>query len=166
MKPIKDSWLKALTPIFLAYIGTFLTIIMANTDKNPDNDYDLTIWIISLIGISLIIIFAILYQNRNNVDFFINTIRELNNTVDESNKKLSYKIDELERQQKKMLSSQHVTMRTILIYNAETYINRDYITPEELKSWEEMYLEYSKLGMNGFVETFKNQIEKLKIKIK
>lgn len=60
-----------------------------------------------------------------------------------------------------MTTSQQITMRTMLIHNAEKYFTRGSITPEEQASWDEMHDKYSGMGFNGLIDSYREKIDAL-----
>lgn len=69
-------------------------------------------------------------------------------------KGLSTKVD-------KLTEAQQTTMRATLIHNAEKYIERGWITPEEFTSWYDMHDKYSGIGANGLIDTYRTKIAAL-----
>lgn len=69
-------------------------------------------------------------------------------------KGLSTKVDVL-------TDAQQVTMRATLIHNAEKYLERGWITPEERAAWYDMHDKYSSLGANGLIDTYRQKLNGL-----
>lgn len=59
------------------------------------------------------------------------------------------------------IRAQQTTMRATLIHNAEKYLSRGWITSEERSSWVDMHEQYSALGANGFIDTYREKINAL-----
>lgn len=150
----------------LAIIGTFLTILATNTDSNPKNDYDITIWII-MIGFMVASIIAINVYNRHKTEQveldnkFYEMTTIMTDRIELLSKTIDMQFSNLETRQNAMLAAQHVTMRTTLIHYAEKYIDRGWLTPEEFRAWDEMYVEYDSLGFNGFMKTYLVKLQEL-----
>jgi len=69
-------------------------------------------------------------------------------------KGLSTKVD-------KLADAQQTTMRATLLHNAEKYIERGWITPEERVSWCDMHDKYASLGANGLIDTYRQKLDSL-----
>lgn len=74
---------------------------------------------------------------------------------------LDRKIDEQAEKTDLLMDATQATMRATLIHNAEKYIDREWITPEERASWCDMHVRYSALGANGLIETYRAKIDGL-----
>lgn len=59
------------------------------------------------------------------------------------------------------MRAQQTTMRATLIHNAEKYLSRGWITMEERTSWVDMHAQYSALGANGLIDTYRVKIDAL-----
>ena len=171
------TWLiQIITPFVTAFIG----ILMTNTDNNPANDYDMTIWLLLIIITIAAMIGLSLYRKRfdndkklleqqkqQEIDIKVrsealgNQLRQDTASLSDS---MTKAIDALSDRQQMMLDAQHVQMRTTLIHNAEKYLERKWVTSEELRSWIELYDRYDTLGMNGFMRTYLERLEDLDIK--
>ena len=65
----------------------------------------------------------------------------------------------------RVLDAQQQSMRAQLVHNAEKYIERDWLTGEELQTWEDMYQAYEALpGENGYIAAYKARLETLDLK--
>lgn len=53
------------------------------------------------------------------------------------------------------------TMRAQLLHNAEKYLDRGWLTPEERASWHDMHSKYSALGFNGLIDSYSAKLDKL-----
>jgi len=69
--------------------------------------------------------------------------------------------DEMRNQMSALLRAQQTTMRATLIHNAEKYFERGWLTPEERASWCDMHDQYSSLGANGLIETYRHKLDEL-----
>lgn len=68
--------------------------------------------------------------------------------------KISSKVD-------KLTDAQQTTMRATLLHNAEKYLERGWITPEERASWCDMHDKYASLGANGLIDTYRQKLNSL-----
>lgn len=65
------------------------------------------------------------------------------------------------KQIKILMKSQQAQMRTKLLELYHTYIDRGYITEEELEDWENQYQAYHELGQNGILDARREALMKL-----
>ena len=86
---------------------------------------------------------------------------KLDEQADAFNARMDEQADRIRLQTK----AQQTTMRATLIHNAEKYIERNWITPEERASWYDMHEQYSKLGANGLIDSYKRKLDGLPDKI-
>ena len=80
--------------------------------------------------------------------------------ADYTSKSLGWR-DEMRTQMTTLLRAQQTTMRATLIHNAEKYFERGWLTPEERASWCDMHDQYSSLGANGLIETYRRKLDEL-----
>lgn len=71
------------------------------------------------------------------------------------------KLDAQGEQMGTLMRAQQTTMRATLIHNSEKYMERGWITPEERASWCDMHDQYSALGANGLIETYRHKLNEL-----
>lgn len=53
------------------------------------------------------------------------------------------------------------TMRATLVHNYEKYATRGWLTPEERASWCDMYERYEDLGANGYIRSYRANLDSL-----
>jgi hypothetical protein len=53
------------------------------------------------------------------------------------------------------------TMRATLVHNYEKYQSRGWLTPEERASWCDMYEKYEGLGANGYIRSYRANLDGL-----
>jgi len=68
---------------------------------------------------------------------------------------------EMGQQMATLMRAQQTTMRATLIHNAEKYFERGWLTPEERASWCDMHDQYSALGANGLIGTYRRKLDEL-----
>lgn len=69
------------------------------------------------------------------------------------------KLDAQGNRMETIMRSTQTTMRATLIHNAEKYFERGWITPEERASWCDMHDQYSGLGANGLITTYRRKLD-------
>lgn len=65
------------------------------------------------------------------------------------------------KQMKILMLSQQAQMRTKLLELYHTYMNRGWISEEQLEDWENQYQSYHALGQNGILDARREQLLKL-----
>ena len=60
-----------------------------------------------------------------------------------------------------LMGATQTTMRATLIHNAEKYMERGWLTPEERASWCDMHDKYSDMGFNGLIDTYRHKLDAL-----
>lgn len=53
------------------------------------------------------------------------------------------------------------TMRATLVHEYERYATRGWLTPEERASWCDMYEKYEELGANGYIRSYRSNLDDL-----
>ena len=60
-----------------------------------------------------------------------------------------------------LMGATQTTMRATLIHNAEKYMERGWLTPEERASWADTHDRYSALGANGLIGGYRQRLDAL-----
>lgn len=119
---------------------------ITTADVEPEHAITLHTWCILLIACGVVLAFINAHNDRQS-----------------TRKEIIKRLDEQDQMQRLMLDSQQQSMRTDLIHKSEKYLERGWLTSEELQAWSDMYGVYSKLGLNGYVGSYLKRLDSLKI---
>lgn len=128
-----------------AGIGYLATIYMEN--GNPHRDNFILVWAVTL-AVAIAVYVAIIVHRRGS----------------KRDDELLKRMDRQDEAIDKLICAQQQSMRTSLIHYAEKYIERGWITSEELRAWSDMYGTYDKLGLNGYMHSYMERIDALPLK--
>lgn len=128
-----------------AGIGYLANVFMQN--ENPHRDTFILVWAVVLIASGLVYV-AIYVHRRSEIH----------------DKELFERMDRQDESIEKLICAQQQSMRTSLIHYAEKYIERGWITSEELRAWSDMYGTYDRLGLNGYMHSYMERIDALPLK--
>lgn len=128
-----------------AGIGYLANVFMQN--GNPHRDTFILVWAVVLIASGLVYV-AIYVHRRSEIH----------------DKELFERMDRQDESIEKLICAQQQSMRTSLIHYAEKYIERGWITSEELRAWSDMYGTYDRLGLNGYMHSYMERVDALPLK--
>ena len=119
-------------------------------------------WLAPIIGTAISAYIAVIQHNgESKRDSAVEATEENRRKEAEWRDSVTAHMQAQDEQMKQMTTSQQITMRTMLIHNAEKYFTRGSITPEEQASWDEMHDKYSGMGFNGLIDSYREKIDAL-----
>lgn len=149
----KSIWNVIMT--VLSFVITGAIGYVTTTQGNPREDTTLLIWVALLSA--CIIIVTIIWKK--------NSAHTIDSMVEAQHAEVIERLDNQDGKIDRVLDAQQQSMRAQLVHNAEKYIERDWLTGEELQTWEDMYQAYEALpGENGYIAAYKARLETLDIK--
>ena len=119
-------------------------------------------WLAPIVGTAITAYIAVVQRNgEHKRDSAVIAADEQRRIEQEWRDSMTAHMHAQDEQMSRMTTSQQITMRTMLIHNAEKYFSRGSITPEEQASWDEMHDNYSGMGFNGLIDSYREKIDSL-----
>lgn len=146
----------------VSFVATGAIGYFTTTQGNPREDATTIIWAVLIIACVVVVSLIWKKNSRDTIDSLIESQHaELMERLDEQDKKLTKQDKKFDQ----VIGAQQQSMRAQLVHSAEKYITRDWITGEELQTWEDLYQAYEALpGENGYIAAYKARLETLDLK--
>lgn len=157
-KSVRDTVLQIIAATATPIVGMVVT-----NSGNPRSDQILMTWVVlAVFAIAAIVTLSFVKSRR--ADRYV-TQAQYNDVLGE--------ITSLTGQVDKVLNAQQQLMRHDLISRAAEYMKRSWknpdgtvekggwVTPEEHRMWSDMYASYETLGLNGYMRTYMEKVDKL-----
>lgn len=146
----------------VSFVATGAIGYFTTTQGNPLEDATTIIWAVLIIACVVVVSLIWKKNSRDTIDSLIESQhREVMDRMDAQDAKLAEQDAKFDR----VIDAQQQSMRAQLVHSAEKYLTRDWITGEELQTWEALYTAYDALpGENGFIATYRQHLEKLQVK--